>query len=416
MADVNLIYDLTIQNIKKKGLLPTPNIYAKEYCKSAKVLKLNVIECKKFQEFVSKLSDSDQKIIRENKIETFEEVMMLLLNKIEKKSLQKISNLLSDSLKPSISLVIDEELNQFAIKIDDSPELIFEEEIQQEIKKFIQKRIELDKGELEEKAKEVTNLVSQLAKFMSETINVNKDGTKAVSNITKEIQNIETITVENLSKIQEKLINAAKAIEKEINNNTKKLEDEQTKISNLQEKIKKLEKELSKVKKESYTDPLTKVFNKRGFEKEFKRFESLYKRNNLNYAVTFFDIDFFKKVNDTYGHDAGDKILSTFAKVLQKSLRESDIIARYGGEEFVALSPVDNEKNLKNMLVRIKRIVNEHKFKYKEYKIKVTFSAGVAIRSNYKTSKETLLSADKLVYKAKQTSRNKVCFENGDEI
>jgi len=416
MANVNQIFEHTIEKIKSKGLAPTPNIYTKEYCRSAKELKFNSVECKKFQEFVSKLTKSDQEIIKEKKLETFEDVLLLLLKKVEKKSLQKISELLSNSLKPSISLLIDEDLNRFAIKIEDSPELIFEDEIQQEIKKFIQKRIELDKEELEKKAKEVTNIVSFLAKYITDTINTNKHGTKIVSSITKEIENIEEITVDNLNKIQSKLINAAKNIEKEINKTTKKLESEHTKISDLQKKIEKLEKELSKAKEASFTDPLTKVYNKRGFEKEFKKFESLYKRNKLNYAITFFDIDFFKKVNDTYGHDAGDKILSTFAKVIQRSLRDTDIIARYGGEEFVALSPIENEDNLKNMLVRIKKIVNNHKFIYKEHKIKVTFSAGVAIRSKYKTPKETLLVADKLVYKAKSTGRNKVCFENGDEI
>ena len=416
MTDMNKIFELTVKNIREKGLIPTPNVYTKEYCKSALELELTALECEKFKEFVSKLTKTDQQIIKKKKLETFEDVLCLLLQRVEQKSLQKISDLLNDSLKPSISLLIDDELNKFAIKIGNSPELIFEEEIQEEIKKFIEKRVELDKSELEKKAKEVTTIVSFLAKYLTEAISVNKNGSKVVSNITKEIETIEEITVENLNKIQSKLINAAKNIEQQMDKTTKKLESEHLKIKKLREKIKKLEEELSKARQETLLDSLTNIYNKRGFDKEFKRFEGLYLRNNLNYAVIFFDIDFFKKVNDTYGHEAGDKILSTFAKVLQKSLRDSDIVARYGGEEFVTLSPIENENDLKSMLSRIKKIVNEHKFRYKEHKIKITFSAGVAIRNNHNNMNETFSIADKLVYKAKSTGRNKVCFENGDEI
>ena len=100
MANVNKIYEQAIKNIKNKGLSPTPNVYNKEYCHAAHELHFNAVECKKFQEFVAKLSDTDQRIIKERKLETFEDVISLLLQKVEKKSLIRISELLNNSLKP----------------------------------------------------------------------------------------------------------------------------------------------------------------------------------------------------------------------------------------------------------------------------------------------------------------------------
>jgi diguanylate cyclase (GGDEF)-like protein len=136
----------------------------------------------------------------------------------------------------------------------------------------------------------------------------------------------------------------------------------------------------------------------------------------MEYAVSFFDIDFFKKVNDTYGHDAGDIVLKTFAQLLKKSLRKTDIIARYGGEEFIVLSIIKDEAHLPLFLSRLKKIVNENKFIYKEHKLKVTFSSGVVIRSKYDSFEDAIKKSDDLLYEAKRNGRNQIRFDNGDVI
>jgi hypothetical protein len=103
-------------------------------------------------------------------------------------------------------------------------------------------------------------------------------------------------------------------------------------------------------------------------------------------------------------------------KILNKSVREHDIVGRYGGEEFVAIIHFNLNRELLQFLKRIKTIVTENSFLYKDKKIKVTFSAGVAIRSSYPTYENTLQKADMLLYQAKENGRNKIILENGMEI
>ncbi|MFA6684285.1 MAG: GGDEF domain-containing protein, partial [Arcobacteraceae bacterium] len=118
-----------------------------------------------------------------------------------------------------------------------------------------------------------------------------------------------------------------------------------------------------------------------------------------------------KNINDTYGHEAGDAILKTFAVLLKKETRDIDVVARYGGEEFVALVNFKTKPDLNAYVSRIQKIVRGSKFKYKDEKIKATFSAGISIRSNHHSFADTINSADKLLYNAKTGGRDKIVSE-----
>ena len=155
------------------------------------------------------------------------------------------------------------------------------------------------------------------------------------------------------------------------------------------------------------------MLTRRAYDRYSKKIDDNYNRNKVDYAVIFFDIDHFKKVNDTYGHDAGDVILSTFAKVLDKSTRDLDIVGRYGGEEFISLLHFNDVKEIETYISRVKSIVTEHKFKYDNLKIQITFSAGVTLRSENNSYSDAIKKADELLYQAKQTGRNKIVFKSG---
>ena len=139
-------------------------------------------------------------------------------------------------------------------------------------------------------------------------------------------------------------------------------------------------------------------------------------RNDTQFAVVFFDIDHFKNVNDTYGHEGGDVILKTFAKVLQKETRENDIVCRYGGEEFVAVVHFNLKRELLKYLKRIKSIISQNKFLYKKDRIQISFSAGTTLRSNYDSYKNALQKADLLLYEAKESGRDKIIIDDGTII
>jgi len=130
------------------------------------------------------------------------------------------------------------------------------------------------------------------------------------------------------------------------------------------------------------------------------------------------DIDFFKKVNDTYGHAVGDCVLKNVAKTIKKELRESDIASRYGGEEFVFLLPQTKLDEAIIVANRLKEAVENKKINIEEYKIKnikeisVTVSIGVSEYKNEKDYEMLYKKADEALYTAKETGRNRVIIAN----
>lgn len=182
------------------------------------------------------------------------------------------------------------------------------------------------------------------------------------------------------------------------------------KISELEEKIHSLEKEL-------VHDKLTQVKTRDYFEKESKthldNLAEIHKGKRREWvgfkdiSFLFFDIDYFKKVNDTYGHAVGDEVLKEVAQTLRSSLRSEDIVARWGGEEFVAVLLGAKEKESKIKAEEIRKKVEAMNFADPK-DLKVSVSIGVAGFEEGISFEDLVKRADKALYKAKETGRNKV--------
>lgn len=162
-------------------------------------------------------------------------------------------------------------------------------------------------------------------------------------------------------------------------------------------------------------DALTGYNNRHQFEKRLKETTASARRQNQPLCCIMSDIDFFKKVNDTYGHAVGDCVLKNVAKIIKKELRESDIASRYGGEEFVFLLPQTNIEEAKVVAQRLRLAVEKKKINIEEYNIKdvkeisVTVSIGVAeFNKNDRDYEMLYKKADTALYQAKETGRNKV--------
>lgn len=126
-----------------------------------------------------------------------------------------------------------------------------------------------------------------------------------------------------------------------------------------------------------------------------------------NVSFIFFDIDYFKKVNDTLGHDAGDEVLKAVAETIKMSVREGDTAARWGGEEIAVTLVGATERDAKNKAEDIRRQIEDIIFgKYSD--LHITISAGVASAESGSTFEDILKRADKALYRAKETGRNKV--------
>ncbi len=136
--------------------------------------------------------------------------------------------------------------------------------------------------------------------------------------------------------------------------------------------------------------------------------------NNQHIAVIMFDIDFFKKFNDTYGHECGDFVLKSVADLIRKNLRDSDVASRYGGEEFTALLIDAGKEEAMVVAERIRTTINEHDFVYEDKHLHVTISGGVSVfdaQTNLVSSpNEFVNQADQGLYMSKNNGRNRVTF------
>jgi len=157
-------------------------------------------------------------------------------------------------------------------------------------------------------------------------------------------------------------------------------------------------------------DGLTGIYNKKYFTEQLEKDFAYALRHNEVTSLIMFDIDFFKRINDTYGHQAGDFVLKTLAAKIREGLRAEDLFARVGGEEFaVVLRQIDG-KRAYVLAERLRRTIEVHKFMWQDTRIKVTISLGIATlqRANFRDLEEFIAAADSYLYMAKNAGRNRV--------
>lgn len=159
----------------------------------------------------------------------------------------------------------------------------------------------------------------------------------------------------------------------------------------------------------SQTDSLTGLFVHRVFQEKLEAELKRTQRYGGNLAIAMCDIDYFKKINDTYGHLAGDYILKSIAVILKNNTSPVDLVARYGGEEFVIVMPETDKDKAHVKAAGIRKTIEKHRFVFQNIEIKVTMSMGVASFPGDAMSRRSLIErADKALYAAKEQGRNRV--------
>ena len=188
-------------------------------------------------------------------------------------------------------------------------------------------------------------------------------------------------------------------------------------ISRLRQKLQDVNKNLAKaletINALAIRDDLTQVYNRRYLMEFLHQQKNAADRGSKAFAINLLDLDYFKQINDTYGHAAGDLVLKQFASMLKNQLRGADIIARYGGEEFVLVLTGSDLSNAAETAERLRRNTSELVFPGLEGKIKLTISVGV---TQYVVSEsvEALLSrADNALYQSKREGRDRVTVFQG---
>lgn len=156
-------------------------------------------------------------------------------------------------------------------------------------------------------------------------------------------------------------------------------------------------------------DALTGLFNKRFINEELKKQFDTAVKSGTSMTVIMIDIDHFKIVNDTYGHQCGDYVLKTLSVILQTKSREINIVGRYGGEEFIIIGPISEYKSSLFFAERLRASVEETVFNWDNREFHITISAGICVWNQHiKDSKTMVKLADEALYEAKNNGRNQV--------
>ncbi len=158
-------------------------------------------------------------------------------------------------------------------------------------------------------------------------------------------------------------------------------------------------------------DGLTRVYNKRYFSERLETEWAYSYRHRMPLSLVMMDLDHFKRVNDQFGHPAGDYVLRGFADVVAETIRTEDVLCRYGGEEFVVICREFPVPSAQIMADRIRRTVNRHEFIWESTRIPVAVSAGVAgvPHPSIATREDLMAAADEALYAAKNGGRNRIC-------
>ncbi|WP_457561229.1 diguanylate cyclase [Caminibacter sp.] len=367
-------------------------------------------------DWVEFLDNFDSSIIRRGaayagiKSEDALEIIEALIKQLDEgPDLSHLVDSIIYTLTPSYAPFMNDDVAALKREMKEDPSVILTQAFAQDLRILTDKRIKIDKEELKRKLKDLDQIAERLSIKILRVLQKSDSSASEIKGIKIELENWRFEETGDFETVKTKLLNIATSLDKEIDTFVDEMKKEDEEIEHLKQKIKILEKKVKKLSKEVKTDFLTNIANKKALIEELIRQESAYKRYGTNYSVVFFDIDHFKNINDTYGHDAGDVILRSLGLLFRRYARDVDMIGRFGGEEFVAILPNTDKEGAYLFAEKLRAIIEKTKFMYKSTRIKVTVSAGVASRNEVSSYEQVLKLADNRLYKAKKSGRNRVC-------
>ncbi|WP_353661269.1 diguanylate cyclase [Hydrogenimonas sp. SS33] len=318
-----------------------------------------------------------------------------------------VAQVLSAALVPSIASGMNDEIATIGAQIRSNPELLTSQAMVEDIRHMIKKRIELDKKAVTSRMTELDSIIEHINQALVRVIDCGESNYDAVKRIQVDLGEVD-FKADSFEVLHTKLLAIARSLESETKSLSEEMKTSKEEIAELRQKVRVLEEALRKERKRSGTDTLTRLPNRRAIDDFLKKQEAAYKRYGDDYSVVLFDIDHFKSVNDTYGHDAGDVILASFGKMLRRYSREVDFVGRWGGEEFLVVLPKTGLEGAVRFAEKLRQVVAKSKFMYKGVRIPVTVSGGVADRKSNPSLEAMLKRADENLYRAKEGGRNRI--------
>jgi diguanylate cyclase len=268
-----------------------------------------------------------------------------------------------------------------------------------------------EKTYLEERERELMQMIGLLTEAVSA---VTEEGGSYNQEILQTTQKLTEISqLEDIRKMRSMLASEIQNLKETVRQRQSK-EKEQNAI--LSRHVEALQNKLKRAVSRSLTDPLTGLYNRQGWDQEIHNACQTASIMSLPFATALIDIDNFKHINDDYGHQVGDLVLSKLGKALQESFRSEDIIARYGGDEIAFILRAPNlekaEKRLDRMVKEIGKPTYSCKVDGKEFFLKISISCGVSFYRKGDTVENLLRRADEALYKAKKNGKNQVATED----
>jgi diguanylate cyclase len=216
-------------------------------------------------------------------------------------------------------------------------------------------------------------------------------------------------SLEGLAGVVREMVDETRTVHLLVSQTTQRLHDEHERARVMADRVVELEAELRQLSQEVGTDQLTQIANRRGLLRCFDAERARVERETADLAIGLLDIDNFKRLNDTLGHQTGDEALKFLARRVGEALRPTDTLARYGGEEFVVLLPGTPSDEAQRVLTRVQRLLSAELFMYEGKQSFVTFSAGVTLYRPSEAIEVALQRADEALYEAKRTGKNRTC-------
>lgn len=284
-------------------------------------------------------------------------------------------------------------------------------------------RVKKEKKEIEDFLKQLTNRLHELDKDIRETSRIRElthlhgkemtDGMKTeIQTIEQGISNIDDFE-ELKTSIQSRVILLRNHVDTFIlkegekdNEAEKVIQQLKNQVLAMEQEADELKEQIEKERQQTLRDVLTEIPNRLAYDERLSMELANFRRNNTSFVLVVWDIDLFKKVNDIYGHAAGDQVLKLVASILNKNMRETDFIARYGGEEFVSVLPDTDIKGAQLITDKLRELIATSKFHFREESVKVTVSSGFAQVKVNEDGESLFIRADKALYKAKESGRN----------
>lgn len=284
-------------------------------------------------------------------------------------------------------------------------------------------RVKDEKSEIEAFLKQLTGRLHELDKDIRETARIrelsHQHGKEMTEGMKSEIQTIEQgiSNIDDFEKLKTSIQSRVILLRNHVDNFILKEDEKETEagviIEGLKKKVKEMEDEAEDLKEQiekerlqTLRDVLTEIPNRLSYEERLNLELANYRRNKTPFVLVVWDIDLFKKVNDNYGHAAGDQVLKLVASILNRNMRETDFIARYGGEEFVSIFPATDIKAAQVAADKLRELIALSDFHFREESVNVTVSAGFAEVKANESGENLFIRADKALYKAKESGRN----------